>query len=196
MMTKLVLIRHGLTAWNMQKRYCGYRDVSLSRLGKAQVVKLRKNINDIYFDKVYCSDRKRALMTREILFGEADFIKDKNLREIHFGVLEGLKHDEIIVKYNQVYNKWLLDPYKNRLPKAETMQVFKRRIQGVMRRIIRSNQGKTIAVVCHGGVIGIFVSSILKSKNFWVHVPAPASLTVIKHENNKFKLVKFNQKYS
>jgi broad specificity phosphatase PhoE len=194
MMTRLILIRHGITEWNIQKRYCGYRDVSLSKQGKAQAVKLRKDFKNICFDKIYCSDRKRALMTRAILFGKADFIKEKDLREIHFGVLEGLKHDEIVKKYGEVYNQWLLNPYKNRIPKAEAMQVFKKRIQKAIKKIVRLNRGKTIAVVCHGGVIGIFVSSILKSDDFWKHVPSPASATVVEHKNNKYRIVKFNYK--
>jgi len=168
--------------------------VALSKQGRAQAVKLRKNIKNICFDKIYCSDRKRALMTRAVLFGKTDFIKERDLREIHFGVLEGLKHDEIMDKYGKVYNKWLLNPYINRIPRAEAMQNFKKRIQNAIKKIIRLNRGKTIAVVCHGGVIGIFVSSILKSKNFWIHIPSPASVTIIEHKNNKFKVNKFNQK--
>lgn len=192
MMTKIVLIRHGITAWNIQRRYCGYRDVSLSKQGKAQVVKLRKNLKNICFDKIYCSDRKRALMTRAILFGKTDFVKEKDLREIHFGALEGLKHNEIIKKYGEVYKKWLLNPYKNRIPRAEAIQVFKKRIQRAIKKIVYFNRGKTIAVVCHGGVIGIFVSSILKSNNFWKHVPSPASATIVEHKNNKYKIDKFD----
>jgi len=188
MISRLFLIRHGITEYNIEKRYCGFKDVSLSEQGKGQVVKLRDNLKDISFDKIYCSDRKRALMTKAILFGKAGFIKEKDLREIHFGVLEGMKHDEIVKKYGKIYHKWLENPCRNRIPKAETMQVFRKRVQKAIQRIIRSNRGKTIAVVCHGGVIGIFISSILKSNNFWRHIPSPASVTIVEHKNNKFKI--------
>ena len=193
MTSRIFLIRHGITRWNIQKRYCGYKDVCLSKQGKVQVVKLRKNIKNISFDKIYCSDRKRALMTKTILFGKTNFIKENDLREIHFGVLEGLKHDEIVQKYNKVYNKWLLNPYANHIPEAEAMSAFKKRIQGVLKKIVHANLGKTIAVVCHGGVIGIFLSSILKSRNFWKHVPSPASVTIVEHKKGKFRIKKFNQ---
>ncbi len=194
MTTKLILIRHGITEWNKQGRYCGYKDVSLSRKGKSQVVKLRKSLKDIGFDRIYCSDRKRALQTRSILFGSKSFTKAKGLREINFGVFEGLKHDEIIERYPKVYKEWLANPYQGRIPRAESMPVFKKRVESAIRKILLLNHGKTIAVVCHGGVIGIFVSSILKNKDFWGYVPSPASVTIVEYKNNKYEIRKFNNK--
>ena len=194
MTTKLILIRHGITEWNKQGRYCGYKDVSLSEKGKAQIVRLHNDIKNISFDKIYCSDRKRALQTRAILFGSRSFTKNKGIREINFGVFEGLRHDEIMERYSKVYKKWLADPYKGRIPQAETMQVFKKRVWGAIKKILCLNPGKTIAVVCHGGVIGIFISSILKNRDFWGYVPSPASLTIVEYKNHKYKINKFNNK--
>ena len=194
MPTKLILIRHGITEWNKQGRFCGYKDVGLSSLGEAQVIKLRKSLQEIGFDRIYCSDRKRALETQAILFGRSNFTRVKALREINFGAFEGLKYGEIMEKYPKAYKDWLADPYKGRIPKAEPMLVFKKRVQGAIKKILRLNRGKTIAVVCHGGVIGIFLSSILKSRDFWSHVPPAASITIVDYENNKFKINKFNVK--
>ena len=194
MTSRLVLIRHGITQWNIQKRYCGYKDVNLSQQGKAQVVKLRASLKYIKFDRIYCSDRKRALATRAILFGRSDFVKVTGLREINFGVLEGLKHAQIMQKYPLAYKEWLADPYKGRIPQAELMQVFKKRVRSSIDKIIRFNRGKTVAVVCHGGVIGIFLNSILKSRDFWSYVPSPASVTIVEYKNRKYSLDKFNQK--
>lgn len=194
MTTKLFLIRHGITEWNKQKRYCGYKDVNLSNQGKAQAIKLRKSIKEISFDRIYCSDRKRALQTRAILFGKTKFLKVRNLKEIHFGVLEGLTHEQIIKKYPVAYKAWLKDPYKGRIPEAESLQDFKKRVVRVMNKITQANLGKTVAVVCHGGVIAMFVSSILKSRKFWKYVVSPASVTIVDYKNRKFKLIKFNDK--
>jgi len=194
MTTRVILIRHGITDWNKKKRYCGCKDVNLSRDGKLEVVKLRKSLKNIIFDRIYCSDRKRALQTRSILFGNSGFTKVKGLREINFGVFEGLRHDEIMEKYPKVYRKWLANPYKIRVPRAESMQVFKKRVKNAIKKIFCFNRGKTIAVVCHGGVIGVLVSSILKSKDFWRYVPSSASITIVEYKNNKYKIDKFNNK--
>lgn len=194
MTTRLILIRHGITEWNKDRRYCGYKDVSLSRQGRLQAAKLRNRFKDADFDKIYCSDRKRALQTRAILFGRSEFTRLNGLREINFGVFEGLKHEEIMEKFPAVYKKWLADPYKARIPRAEQMRVFKKRVQNAIKKILRTNSGKTIAVVCHGGVIGILVSSILKSKDFWKYVPSAASLTIVEYKDDKFRIKKFNDK--
>ena len=194
MTTRLILIRHGITEWNKEGRYCGYRDVNLSSQGRLQAVKLRDRFKSVDFDKIYCSDRKRALQTKTTIFGKVVFTKLRDLREIHFGVLEGLRHEQILKKYAQVYGKWLKDPYQTKIPKAESMPVFKKRILKVMKEIVRLNRGKTVAVVCHGGVIGIFMSSLLRSCNFWEYIPSAASVTIVEYKGNKFKIKKFNDK--
>ena len=191
-MTRLVLIRHGVTEWNREKRYCGHRDIGLSNEGKSQVKLLSNRLNAVRFDKVYCSNRKRAMQTARMLFKQARIIPDQGLREINFGVLEGLKHEEIMGKYAYTYKKWLKNSFKNNIPKAESMDVFKKRVESALWNIIRPNSGKTIAVVCHGGVIGIFVNGILKSKNFWRCVPSPASVTMVEYEKGNPRLKKFN----
>lgn len=191
-MTRLVLIRHGVTGWNREKRYCGHKDIGLSNEGKSQAKLLSSSLNAVRFDKVYCSDRKRAMQTARILFREAKIIQDRGLREINFGVLEGLKHEEIMQKYADIYREWLKDSFKNNIPKAEPMSVFKQRVENTLRKIASSNPDKTIAVVCHGGVIGVFVNGISKSKKFWSCVPLPASVTTVEYNKGRPRLKKFN----
>jgi len=116
----------------------------------------------------------------------------KELAEIDFGVLEGLRHEEIMKKHRDVYEKWLKDPYKNNIPEAEPMKAFKKRVTGALKRIVRLNPDKTVAVICHGGVIGAFVDSILKVSNFWRYIPSSASITIVEHARGKAKLKKFN----
>lgn len=180
-LTRLVLIRHGITEWNKQGRYCGHKDIGLSVEGRAQAERLGRRLKAVKFDKIYCSDRKRVFQTGRIIFKRADLIIVKELREINFGVLEGLRHEEIVEEYGDLYEKWLKDPYKNSIPKAEPMSNFEKRIKTAIKKIIRSSSNKTIAIVCHGGVIGVFVNSISKVKNFWRCIPSPASITVVEY---------------
>jgi len=186
MATRLVLIRHGITAWNKQGRYCGCKDIGISREGRLQAKRLAKKLEFDKFDKIYSSDRRRALQTARIIFKQAKIIKVSALKEIDFGVLDGLRHKEIMQKYALVYKKWLADPYKVCIPGQEPMRVFKKRVNKAIKDIVRVNSGKNLAIVCHGGVIAIFVSSILKSRNFWHYVPAPASMTVIEYKQGRF----------
>lgn len=191
-MTRLVLIRHGATKWNREGRYCGHKDVGLSSEGRAQAAKLGGRLKAVKFDRIYCSGMKRAFQTGRIIFKGADLITVKELREINFGVLEGLRYEEILERHGNTYRKWLEDPYKNNVPKAEPMSDFENRIKKGVKKIIRSNSNRTIAIVCHGGTIGVFVNSILKARNFWRYVPSAASITIVEYDAGKQRLKKFN----
>lgn len=73
------------------------------------------------------------------------------------------------------------------------MSLFKQRVKLGIEKIVRLNKGKELAIVCHGGVIGILVSSILKKKNFWRYVPKGASFTIVEYRRGKPKVKKFNE---
>jgi broad specificity phosphatase PhoE len=141
---------------------------------------------------VYSSDRKRARETARLLFKKARIIPDRGLREINFGILEGLRYEEIMKRHADIYKRWLKDSFKNSIPKAEPMNVFKKRVEDALWNIVRGNRGKTVAVVCHGGVIGVFVSGILKRRDFWRCIPSAASITIVEHEKGRFRLKKFS----
>lgn len=191
MATKLILIRHGATAWNLQKRYCGFADLGLSQIGRQQVRKLSQGLSRAKIHKVYSSDRKRAMQTARIIFGKREIEIIPELREIHFGAFEGLTHKQILKKHNSVYQKWLKDPYRTAIPKGEALKDFKERIISALKKIIRKNPNKTIAVVCHGGTISVFINSILKAKNFWQYIPKSASVSVVECDNGKLSIKKY-----
>lgn len=193
MLTRLIFIRHGETIWNKQKRYCGCRDIDLSKDGKFQALRLREKLKNSRFDKIYCSDRKRALTTAKIIFGKTRIIKDKKLREMSFGVIEGLRHKEIMARYADIYKSWLKDPFKNHIPKAENLNSFKKRVASAIGKIVRDNGGKTICLVCHGGTISIFIAGILKRRNFWSYIPGSASISILEYWEKKPKIKVFNE---
>jgi len=191
-MTRLILIRHGITEWNSQKRYCGHKDIGLSAEGRSQAKLLSKRLGAARFDKIYSSDRKRAMQTARIIFKRMCIAPETGLREINFGVLEGLKHREIMEKYGNIYRKWLKDSFKNNIPEAEPMDAFKRRVERALTSIAGSNPDRTVAVVCHGGVIAIFLTGISRNVDFWSSVPSPASITTVEYKNGKPGVKMFN----
>lgn len=181
--TRLILIRHGETEFNLKKRYCGFLNVGLSQRGKKQARCLQKRLKKIKIHKVYSSDRARAIQTAEIVFKKARIEKISSLREIHFGCFEGKTYEENMQKYPAVYKKWLKDPFSVKIPKGEHLRDFKKRVNKCLNKIILANPNKTIALVCHGGVISIFITGILKTKNFWEQIPHSASMSIIEYKN-------------
>jgi len=192
MRTKLILIRHGATNWNLEKRYCGRSDINLNSQGRAQGRLLLKRLRQEKIHKVYSSDRRRSIQTAKIVFKEMRIEKTPELREMHFGCLEGLTHREAIERYPKIYKRWLEDPFCEVIPGAEDLTAFKKRVVKAFKKIVALNKGKTIAVISHGGTIGIFITDILKSKDFWKFIPLAASLSIVEYKNGKLKVCLFN----
>ena len=106
-MTKLVLVRHGESIWNLENKFTGWTDVELSSNGikeAHEAGKLLKNMN-FHFDIAYTSVLKRAIDTLQIIIDEMNLdvkvIENYKLNERHYGALQGLNKDETIKKYGQ-----------------------------------------------------------------------------------------------
>ncbi len=105
-MPTLVLLRHGQSQWNIQKRFTGWVDVDLTSVGEAQAAKAGRLIKaeGLAFDAVYVSVLTRAIRTANLALGAADqlwiaMIKDWRLNERHYGALTGLEHAPTEARY-------------------------------------------------------------------------------------------------
>lgn len=104
---KLVLLRHGQSVYNLEKKFCGWTDVPLTPKGVEEAKyagQLLKKEN-IHFDKAYTSVLKRAIYTLKYTLEEMNeninIITDWRLNERHYGALQGLKHCDMEEKYGK-----------------------------------------------------------------------------------------------
>ena len=106
-MSFLILVRHGQSTWNLEKKFTGWVDVDLTEKGKLEAEKAgrlikQKNINIDYF---YSSLQKRATNTlkiiQDVLGHKKDTIKTWCLNERHYGALTGLNKIELIKKIGE-----------------------------------------------------------------------------------------------
>jgi len=192
MVTKLILIRHGETLWNAQKRYCGSTDIGLSAKGRKQARSLRKRLSGMDIHKIYASGRKRAVQTAEIVFKGAKIDNMPDLKEMHFGIFEGLTYREIMKKYPKIYSAWLEKPLCVTIPESESLASFRKRVTRALKKIISVNKNKTIAVVCHGGAISAFITAVSKTNDFWKNIPRSASVSIVEHNKGCLKIKKLN----
>jgi 2,3-bisphosphoglycerate-dependent phosphoglycerate mutase len=107
-MYKLVLVRHGQSAWNLENRFTGWTDVDLTELGKAEATQAGKLLkeNNFDFDVAYTSVLKRAIKTLGIIQDEMDLnwlpvIRAWQLNERHYGNLQGLNKTEMAEKFGE-----------------------------------------------------------------------------------------------
>lgn len=188
MTTRLILIRHGLTDWNLRRKYCSFTDVDINNNGKKQAKLLYRRLKREKIDKVYSSDRKRAFNFARIALRGHKIKKLAELREFNFGIFEGLTYEKLIRRYPKIYKKWLNNPFSITIPDGENLNDFKERIKKILKKLIFLNKGKTIAVVSHAGPIKIFINGILNTNDFWKKIFPAASLNILEYEDGKIKV--------
>jgi len=168
---RLILIRHGETDWNRKKRYMGSADPDLNATGILQARRLRRRMEDVQVDRVYCSPLRRAAHFARVVFGRRRPVSRKGFREMDFGVMEGLTYREGMSRYPKIYGDWLADPENHTLPRGERMSHFRKRVMSSLRRVVAATPGGTVAVVTHGGVIRLILNEWVDKKDFWSDIP-------------------------
>ena len=140
MAIKLILIRHGESDGNVQRMFCGFKDVELTKKGIYQAERLAYRLKGLQVDAVYCSDLKRAKHTAEIVFGSRgiDIIPSSNLREMNFGIWEGYTFEEVKLKYGygDEFYSWLENiNVKISIPQGESLVDLNNRVMTELGKI-------------------------------------------------------------
>lgn len=156
---EIVLIRHGKTEGNKEKRYIGRTDQPLSEEGIAGI---KENLGRYpSVEKVYASPMKRTRQTAELIYpGQASELVD-GLREMDMGVFEGKNHAEL--KNRLSYILWVATRGKISIPGGESMKDFGKRTMDAFTQVLGDMQAEGIkrsAVVAHGGTIMSIVSQL------------------------------------
>lgn len=144
----IYLIRHGLTAGNLEERYIGRTDQPLCAAGTAQAQAL--TLKHTAFDAVYASPYIRCRETAEILFPGAEVRVVDALRECDFGVFEGRTAQELA--HDAAYAQWLGSGCAGRIPGGEDVRAFKARCCRAFAEIAATPAAR-VAIVTHGGCI-------------------------------------------
>jgi len=161
-MTRLILIHHCETDYNLQNRYCGFNDPVLNNKGIWQSKRLACRLKDVKMDKIYSSDLKRAYQTAKIIFKSNTIEKLKDFREMNFGLFEGLRYKDIIKRYRKLYGDWLCNPLKVKIPGGEGLIDLSKRVKERLSIIFAQREYGTIALVTHGGPIRIILCEALR----------------------------------
>lgn len=161
---RLYLVRHGETAWNSEMKFQGHSNVPLSERGRAQARLLARRLANNPITAFYASDLKRAYETAMILAEPHGLPVEPldSLREMNFGVWEGLTMSEIKEKGGGLAERWWSDPLHTRIPAGETLKDLACRVNETISRIIRRYlNGQEVVVVSHGGPIRAFIATTL-----------------------------------
>jgi broad specificity phosphatase PhoE len=144
-MTTILLVRHGETDWNAQRRVQGHSDTPLNETGREQARALAGELAEERIDAVYSSDLVRAHETARIVAESHGLavIAIPDLRERHFGTWEGLSDEEILERFPEAADGTWGD--------GESRHEMARRVFDALQRIADTHPDGRVVVVSHGG---------------------------------------------
>ena len=159
-LTRLIVLRHGETAWNVDTRIQGQLDIGLNATGLWQADQLGQALAGEEIDAVYASDLSRAWQTAE---GVVRYRQpatqpspEPRLRERAFGCFEGLTFAEIERRMPAEARLWRTrDPAFAPDGGGESLLTFRARVVGVVSELAARHAGGQIALVAHGGVMDV-----------------------------------------
>jgi broad specificity phosphatase PhoE len=159
-MRTLYLVRHAETAWNVAARYQGQTDIPLNEVGRSQAAVLRERLRhrSLLFDAavstVVTSDLRRAVESAEIAFAAPgrEFHLEPRLRELSYGIFEGLTRDEIRAKHPEDFEKWNRDRTFV-VPGSEARTAARARALDAVTHWLDRSMHEHLVVMTHGGIL-------------------------------------------
>lgn len=150
----LYVVRHGTTDWNQAGRIQGHLDPPINATGRAQARLLSARLAKLGAAALYSSDLQRAYETAQII-GQATglrVIRKPGLREINFGVWQGLSSQEIRERDPEVYAARRANPYDVAPAQAETWRQFFDRAVSAAEEVLAETEAQRLIIVSHSGV--------------------------------------------
>ena len=156
---EILLIRHGETAWNRERRMQGHIDIPLNDEGQRQARALGAALAAERPDAIWSSDLQRARQTAQAIadYHDLSVQVSESLRERCYGAFEGMTYQEIGERYAEAMKQWKARNLHARFPsgerEAETLHEFHHRCIAAVNAIAHQYQDGKIVIVAHGGVL-------------------------------------------
>lgn len=162
--TQLLLIRHGEVEERYHHVFGGRIDMELSARGHEQARAMAAYLKSRPVDALYASPMKRARATAEPIARalQREPVIAPELHEVDFGDWTGLHWDEIQPRHGVSAFAWLDEYAAGRIPNAERPETYAARVERGLQGVLREQQGRSAAIVCHGGVIRMMLALLLR----------------------------------
>lgn len=163
--TTLLFLRHAEVEESYHRVFGGRIDMAISPLGHRQAEALAAYVARRFkVDAMHSSPMQRVRLTMAPLLARLPVtpVYDDGLREVDFGAWTGLRWEQISEKYGITAYDWLDALERGTMPEAEPEELFRRRVEQSVRRVMSEQEGKTTVVACHGGVIRMALAVLLE----------------------------------
>lgn len=178
---RLIVLRHGETAWSAARRHTGRTDVPLTEIGEAQARSAGKLLRslDLSNPLVLSSPRQRALRTAE-LAGLTGVIVDDDLVEWEYGEYEGLTTPEI----QRMSPGWTV--WTGAVPEGESAEHVRKRADHVLATVIPELATRDVVLVGHGHFSRALIArwaefEVVEGRRFFL---STAAVTVLGHDHH------------
>lgn len=160
-MTKIILVRHGQTDWNLVGRWQGSADIPLNKRGLEQAEAVAQRLADWPIDAIYSSPQKRAAQTANVIAMQHPDLTvqvEPNWREKDAGDCEGMTRAEVQAMYpteNISFGAFVA-------PNGESFESVSERVVRAFNQIEAQHPHETVLVVSHGGTMATLIAHVLR----------------------------------
>jgi broad specificity phosphatase PhoE len=194
-MARIILARHGQTAWNVGQIFRGRSEVELDGVGAKQAELLGRYLSSFELDAIYSSPLKRALDTANVVAGyqEVGVQIVHGLTDLDFGEWQSLPEREVRQRYPALLDEWHNNPDKVRVPGGERLEDVRIRAVEVVNDAVYKHEG-SVLLVSHRVVVKVLICSLLGLDNshFWSLSQDVGAITIFDHSAGRFILTKHN----
>lgn len=164
-MTRIYLLRHGETVWNLQdNRYCGLTDIPLNETGQRQARLAGQALLNKSISAIYCSPLERSRETARIIgqYLQLAPVIDERLYELNFGRWEGMTKQTIEQEYSKQWEAWLNDPSHCRSGiTGDTGAEVSMKYQSFVQEQLERHRNESILIVGHNTANRLFIAGTL-----------------------------------
>lgn len=184
-MTRIGLIRHGMTNWNTERRAQGQTDIPLNETGRMQAQALANRLMNEEWDCIFSSDLSRAQETAEIVAGSIGLRvqTDSRLREMYKGETEGTTLEERLSRWGDGWERLALGI-------EEDISIINRGTSFIS-EIADILRGKRILIVSHGALIELTLKTLIPQIKTEGQLHN-TSITIINYSDSKWDCERFN----
>jgi broad specificity phosphatase PhoE len=184
---RLLLVRHGITQYNIENLYTGQTDAPLTELGERQAEAAGKYLASEKIDLIVSSDLQRTRHTALAIakYHHLSILEDPDLREVHMGAWEGFTPEQIQARNPAEWTTVRKDPINLAPSGGESFEQVRVRAERALQRYQERYAGKTVLWATHGGFIGILFCQALKLNLHYRHC--------FRHENTSISELIFRE---
>jgi len=163
---KLILVRHGETLWNKERRLQGHQDSPLTEDGKKQVAFLSEALKDEKIDIAFSSDMGRAIDSSKVILQPHNMKAEqrRELRERSHGIVQGMTQKQADREYPDLQENRKKSKYNFHNPKGESYSDSEQRLKPFVEELRQKHASQTVLIISHGGINRVIIGQLLNMK--------------------------------